>query len=607
MVRISRLALGVASAVILSAALVAAAHAAYTSSVASDTATMTGNAADDFLNITRSGTTFAHNRFGTDAGYASVLDFSSLAGPAVTLPAATGRLAINSGLGGDSVQLSVSDGPASAVTHTVNLGDGAGSDYLSVSELGAPVTATVTATRISGYRIGNVDYDGAEILYLYGATLGDRFNVIGIDQGSTITSYGGGGDDVLSLADGVGLRGGTFTGDAGTDTVDLSSWTRPATVTLGTERGFNANLDEANVVPPGPNDPTEYGYAGITLDPVTGGYYLTASAINIPPANIVAGRLRNAAAGANGPIIETFDADRWQASGPSSSLYVYGLELSDAQADELRGGRLYFEIQTSGASSPQRGQIAPGDLYGQVPDSSVTGIESVTGGSAADSLVGSELADSLRGGPGADGIGGGEGPDNLDGGPGLDLLSGGGGDDSLAAGDGEADALSCGAGADSVTADHVDIVAADCETVARVGTPPASPPSGSPALTNASFARVLTLDVLGRPFSARRTVKVGRDRRAGLAVVSCRSDTPCTAEYRIFIGKAPARPFASARVGSGRFRVPAGDTRAAALRLTGAGMKALRRAGTSKAVLAVRVRDGSGRSRTSTSALKLRR
>ena len=70
--------------------------------------------------------------------------------------------------------------------------------------------------------------------------------------------------------------------------------------------------------------------------------------------------------------------------------------------------------------------------------------------------------DNLRGGAAGDTITGGDGQDSLFGGAGNDLLDGGAGDDAR---DGFLDRVHCGAGTDTVTADTLDLIDADCETV----------------------------------------------------------------------------------------------------------------------------------------------
>jgi Ca2+-binding RTX toxin-like protein len=76
------------------------------------------------------------------------------------------------------------------------------------------------------------------------------------------------------------------------------------------------------------------------------------------------------------------------------------------------------------------------------------------------------------GGPGDDHLVGAEWPDRLTGGTGRDTLEGGAGADRITSHEpsGEAavaDTVSCGDGLDYVSADFLDVVAGDCETVAR--------------------------------------------------------------------------------------------------------------------------------------------
>jgi len=123
--------------------------------------------------------------------------------------------------------------------------------------------------------------------------------------------------------------------------------------------------------------------------------------------------------------------------------------------------------------------LAPGDLAGNGGD---------------DDLNGGDGPDKLDGGAGSDHLDGGFGDDTITGGPGKDTISGdraGGdcgplwckypyGNDTIDARDGEVDSVTCGAGADTVLADAVDVVAPDCETVTRGPAAPA-PAAGGPA------------------------------------------------------------------------------------------------------------------------------
>ncbi len=84
-------------------------------------------------------------------------------------------------------------------------------------------------------------------------------------------------------------------------------------------------------------------------------------------------------------------------------------------------------------------------------------------------------ADDVRGGDGSDTLLAGAGNDVLQGGSGVDTFDAGEGDDTVNAPDGAADKITCGGGTDTVRADTVDEVAADCEKVERGFV---APPSG---------------------------------------------------------------------------------------------------------------------------------
>lgn len=82
-------------------------------------------------------------------------------------------------------------------------------------------------------------------------------------------------------------------------------------------------------------------------------------------------------------------------------------------------------------------------------------------------LFGTESDDKLTGSAAANTLDGAGGADRLDGGPGPDVLIGGDGPDTITARDAEIDRIECGGGFDSVTVDLVDVVAADCESIAK--------------------------------------------------------------------------------------------------------------------------------------------
>jgi Ca2+-binding RTX toxin-like protein len=82
-------------------------------------------------------------------------------------------------------------------------------------------------------------------------------------------------------------------------------------------------------------------------------------------------------------------------------------------------------------------------------------------------IIGTASADHITGDGNRQTILGGDGDDTLDGGGGRDIINGQAGDDTLTAQDGFNDYLSCGDGADAVTADRRDVVDADCENTIR--------------------------------------------------------------------------------------------------------------------------------------------
>ena len=84
--------------------------------------------------------------------------------------------------------------------------------------------------------------------------------------------------------------------------------------------------------------------------------------------------------------------------------------------------------------------------------------ENATGGAGADSLTGSSGANVLEGAAGGD------------------TISGLGGDDTIQARDQTKDTIKCGTGVDTVVADAVDSVAADCEKVSGKPKPPKPKP-----------------------------------------------------------------------------------------------------------------------------------
>jgi hypothetical protein len=92
----------------------------------------------------------------------------------------------------------------------------------------------------------------------------------------------------------------------------------------------------------------------------------------------------------------------------------------------------------------------------------------VRGTDRGDRLTGTRFDDVIDGLGGADTVFGLGGADLIDGGAGRDTVRAGAGNDLVVAeGDGSKDNVDCGSGIDTVTADLLDAVASNCETVSR--------------------------------------------------------------------------------------------------------------------------------------------
>ena len=198
-----------------------------------------------------------------------------------------------------------------------------------------------------------------------------------------------------------------------------------------------------------------------------------------------------------------------------------------------------------------------------------------------DRLRSGDGADRLDGGAGNDSIDGGFGDDVLVGGPGRDTFSvdlAGGycgplwcrypyGNDTIEARDGEVDSITCGAGTDTVNADAQDVVAPDCENVARSGSGSAPTPGSNSGTAKKATAGKLALK--GR-------TRLAKALRSGFSVrvsgVKAGRRVKLTARGA---GKLVARGSAKART----------STVTVKLRFTKAGRKALKRKRTAKLVV----------------------
>lgn len=165
-----------------------------------------------------------------------------------------------------------------------------------------------------------------------------------------------------------------------------------------------------------------------------------------------------------------------------------------------------------------------------------TASASLLGLGGDDELTGTDRADRIDGGAGNDLIAGGYGNDTIIGGAGADDINGdragrcneyhcdlspGSAADIIDAVDGEKDTVKCGPGTDTLRADAIDTVDADCENVTRVGAGPnggSSGPNGTGGTTGGNGTGPGTTNGGGAqsgPFSLTST-KLGSALKSGL-------------------------------------------------------------------------------------------
>ena len=146
--------------------------------------------------------------------------------------------------------------------------------------------------------------------------------------------------------------------------------------------------------------------------------------------------------------------------------------LSGGDGDDMLSGAAGNDRASGGAGNDRiNGSDGNDTLSGS------SGTDRLSGGAGSDTLSGGSGADTLSGGAGNDNFSGGSGVDRITGGSGNDKISGGGGRDRVSAGSGNdrvsardnvRDTIDCGSGkSDKVTADKIDSVKSNCESVSR--------------------------------------------------------------------------------------------------------------------------------------------
>ena len=290
---------------------------------------------------------------------------------------------------------------------------------------------------------------------------------------------------------------------------------------------------------------------------------------------------------------DSSSASRLEISADLVSVRVYdpgsvgGIQApSSCRAGEVdsRGSIVEWTCSATGVVSV-RAETGPNEdratVIGSLP-------AKLFGDSGADELHTPDTADEARGRDGNDLIVTNAGNDIIDTGEGADTVDAGAGEDTVAAADGERDEIACGAGADRVTADQLDVAAPDCETVERTFVEP--PP------TTADGDETAPLVALRAPGSRR----VGRGRIA----VEVRSLEAGEAVASAFLDVAGV----NLAVRGVRRSVRPGEWTRLTLRLSRGQVKRVRRAGRARLVVKAVAADRAGNtSRAKTARIRLRR
>ena len=213
----------------------------------------------------------------------------------------------------------------------------------------------------------------------------------------------------------------------------------------------------------------------------------------------------------------------------------------------------------------------------------------------------------IRGGIGADTLVGNDAPNSLVGGLGADTLSGAGGNDTIDSADLVRDVVNCGDGADTLSADDQDAIAADCESVSVLRSPtlpaqqqhPAGPSAPLPVTPSDTTAPRLGMSALRR-----QTMRTVASKGLKLSI-SC--SEVCTFEVAVRLNPRLARSLRlpqvigrarGTRTRSGKARVTVKLSRAAA--------RKLRRRRNVKVVVQLTARDVAGNKSAMRRSVRLR-
>lgn len=361
------------------------------------------------------------------------------------LGAANQANTINAGAGNDTVT-------GGTAADTINLGDG--NDTLNASTGNDTITGGAGNDTINaGVGNQNIDAGTGDDTVLMGTTLegqdvvvgGEGTDILAISQAATAAQAPGvSGFETLRLA-----------GDNITqDMVNFTNNSGFTALQVGSNNTFQFNNVAAGVTS---LSLTDFNNGADTVAAATVSRLVDASN------NELTVNGATATGGAGASTITTLTADNEETlnlvsgSVTGESLTVGALNAADLTTLNLSGNSVVVTNAIAGASNLATVEAA--SVTGAVTvnasastadmtmNGSLSGANTLTGGTGADTITGGSAIDTIVGGNGNDTINGGAGNDDLQGGLGNDTIVGGIGDDTITGGAGN-DTLTGGVGAD---------------------------------------------------------------------------------------------------------------------------------------------------------------
>lgn len=369
-------------------------------------------------------------------------DVFSAAGSVATGAAFATAVTVYGGLGNDTLRggdgddvLDGGDGTDTFQTGTADDGDetyvgGAGADVVDYSTRTADLTVTMDGTTTGNDGEGTeADKISDDIETVKGGSGADSFT----GNGSANTFYAGAGNDTLIGAGGIDMLygeagddtfdeeasangGDTFTGGAGTDTIDYSGRSADTTIKLDNTATSGESGETDKIA-----TDVENVLGGSAIDTITG------SAV----ANVIDGGagddIISSLAGAD--TITGGDGNDTMSGGTEDDLFLMG--SAAAGNDIITGGTGVDKVDYSGRSNALVIVMDGVTTGGEAGETTTIGtdVEALVGGAGIDDITGNAADNILEGGAEDDTLTSLDGDDILDGGAGTDVLDCGTGDD----------------------------------------------------------------------------------------------------------------------------------------------------------------------------------